>query len=252
MRTQWRACPRFLMLLGLFALLSAADLLLTLHLLNGRVWAREGNPVANWALDLAGWQGLTAYKAGIASAVGTLAWAIASARPRAGVGVLGFGCAAHGFVVVYSCLLPSLVRHHDDGSVADAEAALHREGQLAHQVTKLEAYRAVRDEVIQALDADQCNLAEAVERLAATDLGRDPVWLKSLRSIYGVTTPRDCLAANLLVMACEGFRGDENRTDQFLRRWAPVYQSQFTSPSPPPWELVSPPVWRTGGRPVVF
>src|SRR5262245_15702856 len=93
--------------LVLFGLLSVADLVLTLHLLqqgNGRVY--ESNPLAGWWLARLGSFGLALYKVLCVLLFGTLILTISRLNPRTGGRVLVFGCVAVAVVVCYSgCLL---------------------------------------------------------------------------------------------------------------------------------------------------
>jgi hypothetical protein len=98
------------LLLLAFALLGAADLLLTWRLIHrgdGRVF--ESNPVAGWWLANHGWGGMVAFKGGAILLLGVLACLLAWKRPRTGEFVLVFGCGAQSAVVFYSVLLMCFV-----------------------------------------------------------------------------------------------------------------------------------------------
>src|SRR5262245_20197181 len=94
---------------ALFVLLSVADLILTLHLLqqsNGRVY--ESNPLAGWWLARLGSLGLALHKVLCVFLFGALVVTIFRLNPRKGGQVLAFGCVAVALVVCYSsCLIAS-------------------------------------------------------------------------------------------------------------------------------------------------
>ena len=90
----------------LFALLSLADLILTLHLLQrpgSQVY--ESNPIANAWITSFGLAGLACYKILMVMTVASLCVIISRYRPCVAGRILQLGCAATGMVVLYSCVL---------------------------------------------------------------------------------------------------------------------------------------------------
>lgn len=93
----------------LFGLLSLADLILTMHLLQrpgGQVY--ESNPIANAWITSFGLVGLALYKSLMVVTVAGLCLVISRYRPAAAGRILRLGCVATGTVVLYSCLLSGL------------------------------------------------------------------------------------------------------------------------------------------------
>jgi hypothetical protein len=88
--------------LGLFALLSATDWLLTFALLRGQPDAFEANPLAAACLERYGWVGLGFYK--LAGVVVVIASVILLLRrqPPVAAGVVALGCAVLLCVTVYT------------------------------------------------------------------------------------------------------------------------------------------------------
>ena len=88
--------------LALYVLLSVADLKLTASLLRANDEAFESNPVAAACLERYGWRGLAVYKAaGVVAFAGAVILLIRH-RPKAGAGVVTFGCVALLSVTTYS------------------------------------------------------------------------------------------------------------------------------------------------------
>jgi hypothetical protein len=87
---------------GLYAILSIADLILTFNLLRVNRAAYESNPIAARCLEQFGWGGLTAYKAGAVLIFISATALIARRRPTVGAGVVTFGCAVLFSVTTYS------------------------------------------------------------------------------------------------------------------------------------------------------
>lgn len=88
--------------MGLFALLSAADWMLTFALLRLEPGASEGNPLAAACLEQYGWDGLAIYKGGAIAVVLGSVWLIARRRPATAGGVLVFACSALLAVTMYT------------------------------------------------------------------------------------------------------------------------------------------------------
>jgi hypothetical protein len=93
----------------LFALLSLADLDLTMWLLGLPGGVYESNPLAAWCLGCQGWAGLVLLKTATVLVAGVLLVLYCRFRPRAGQRALTLVCAVVAAVVVYSgCLAASL------------------------------------------------------------------------------------------------------------------------------------------------
>jgi hypothetical protein len=88
--------------MGLFALLSATDWLMTFALLRANPSAVEANPLAAACLDLYGWDGLALYKLGGVVVVLGAVGLIARRRPVVAAGVLALGCSVLMSVTVYT------------------------------------------------------------------------------------------------------------------------------------------------------
>lgn len=93
-----------------YGTLSLADLLLTVHLVDGhsgRVY--ESNPIASACMAAHGKAGLVVYKAAAVLVTGVMIGVICTHRPRLGGRVLVFACSAVGVVVLYSGALALLM-----------------------------------------------------------------------------------------------------------------------------------------------
>jgi hypothetical protein len=85
-----------------YALLSVVDFRFTSALLRANGGAYESNPVAAACLEQHGWRGLALYKAaGVVAFTGSLILLIRH-RPKAGAGVVTFGCLVLLSVTTYS------------------------------------------------------------------------------------------------------------------------------------------------------
>jgi hypothetical protein len=170
---------------ALFAILSTADLSLTIFLLNhSRGLVYEGNPIANAWLSCYGWSGLIIYKVlTISLLAGSLLW-VSLYQTRLAGRVLLFACVTLTLVVVYSA---NMVRNLD---VADEERQLRTEDELA-------VYRSLLHQFAQAsreVRSGSCTLAQATDRLAAAE---NSYWQVLLHRRYPGLTDRECLAAFL-------------------------------------------------------
>jgi hypothetical protein len=93
-----------------YGTLSLADLLLTIHLMDGHSGCvYESNPIASACMAAHGTTGLVVYKASAVLAAGAMIGVICMHRPRLGRGVLVFACSAVGVVVLYSGALALLM-----------------------------------------------------------------------------------------------------------------------------------------------
>jgi hypothetical protein len=88
--------------LGLYALLSATDWLMTFALLRMYPDAVETNPLASACLEQYGWNGLALYKFGGVAVVFGAVILLARRRRSIALGVVALGCAVLLGVIVYS------------------------------------------------------------------------------------------------------------------------------------------------------
>jgi hypothetical protein len=88
--------------MGIYALLSATDWMMTHALLQAHPGAIEANPLAAACLHRYGWDGLAVFKcAGVAVVLGAV-FLIARSRPAVAGGVVALGCAVLLSVTVYT------------------------------------------------------------------------------------------------------------------------------------------------------
>ena len=88
--------------LGLYAVLSVADWMLTFSLLRAHPGAVESNPLAAACLEQHGWRGLALFKLGGVAAFAAAVALIIRRRPAVAAGVVAFGCGALLWVTTYS------------------------------------------------------------------------------------------------------------------------------------------------------
>jgi hypothetical protein len=88
--------------LGLYALLSVADWMLTFALLRIHPGAVESNPLAAACLEQHGWRGLALYKTGGVLVFTAAVVLLLRRRPAIATSVVGAGCAALLWVTIYS------------------------------------------------------------------------------------------------------------------------------------------------------
>ena len=88
--------------LGLYAILSVADWMLTFALLSAHPGAVESNPLAAACLEQHGWDGLALYKLGGVVVFTAAVVLIIRRRPRVAAGVVALGCSVLLWVTTYS------------------------------------------------------------------------------------------------------------------------------------------------------
>jgi Domain of unknown function (DUF5658) len=178
----------------LFALLSLADLSLTWMLLcgsDGRVY--EANPIAGWWLARHGWPGLACFKAGSVLLVLGLVFAVSRSRPQAAARVLWLGSACLAAVTGYSATLCGVALWGGaDFEELQEVAELNRK--ILAENRRMEPFRALLKEVGEATREGRCTLPEAAERLAATEVGRDPARIHALFTLWSECPPSQGLA----------------------------------------------------------
>lgn len=107
--------------LGLYALLSITDWMMTYTLLRMHPGAVESNPLAAACLERYGWDGLAFYKAGgVLVFVGAIGLLIRR-RPPVAAGVVALGCAALLWVTAYTHTL--IIDAHRENAALAADAA---------------------------------------------------------------------------------------------------------------------------------
>src|SRR5260370_15050729 len=160
--------------IALLLLLNAADFALTRFLCAGETGVYEANPVAAWWLLNYGWLCLAGFKPATVLLVVGIATLLMRRRPRLGQGVLGLGCAAGAIAVVVGGYLAGTAGQRDR-QLAAAEASDDAEaGRLDGELARGHDYRTVILSESDKLAAGQSNLANSIERLAATDKASDP------------------------------------------------------------------------------
>jgi hypothetical protein len=220
----------------LFVALSLADLVQTRHLLTRCwPWVYEGNPVAAWVLGAFGWPGLAAFKALSVLVVAGTAAALWRRRPRAGAGVLTFGCLTLAGVVLYSSLLPGAAQALDRAGPDDEAATLEHSRRLDRAMNDMLQHDALKRELLEELTAGRCDLPEALERFVTAPAMPTSVWLRGLHELYHLPADRDCLAANFVHHALKDvvLPPDEHR--RRARQWLGDYRARYRVPDPPPW-----------------
>jgi hypothetical protein len=191
----------------MFALLSLADLALSWWLLGlPGEQVHEGNLAARWWLDHYGWPGLCAFKAALVVLFGGLAAVISRHCPRTGGRVLGAGCAVLVLVVAYSVALG--VGLYRSPEAQELSRALQSAGAFKEKIRTIEAYRPVLAEVCERLVAGRCSLADAVDRLAATEQGGNLLRTWASSGPGPGRPPRESLAASVIVHVVRSVEND--------------------------------------------
>jgi hypothetical protein len=222
--------------LVLFAALTAADLFLTWRLFSvGLSSVSERNPLAAWWLGEFGWPGLAAFKFSTALLTGTSALAISSRRPRAGCGVLAFGCAVLSGVVLYSSVLLGVARELGD-DVRASETAAAEKRRVEQEFATALAYKEFQARLIAELFAGRCTLPEAIEQLLATERAHDRPWLNFLRYLYALDSDRDCVATQFMLQVVGTLEKNPERRSPAARKLFAAYRQQFRTPARLPWE----------------
>jgi hypothetical protein len=235
----------------LFVLLSIADLTLTCWLLRrSGGQAYEANPVAAWWLARHGAVGLACFKAAAVFGVLGLTAFIARHRPRAAAGILTLGCASLAVVVVYSAALSRFVVLPPEGRAGWSEAVLAQRLDALNRDTqgcllRREAFRAWRQALCDDLIAGRTSLRDAVQRVLASEIGRDATWLRGLTPFDPEGSAPERVAVSLIVDVSRQAKGREavgrlerelqqtyGRTSSRLRELLPQ-RSPECSPVPP-------------------
>jgi hypothetical protein len=239
-------------LVGLFVLLSLADLTLTCWLLadsGGQVY--EANPVAGWWLARHGLAGLACWKGATVLLVLALVAFIARRRPRTAGRVLAVGCSCLLFVVVYSA---ALCRAGERRVLEEASRQLKQLEAVNRQVRatqrRMAAFLTLRAEVQQELLAGRCTLRAAADRLTRSARECNPGYLKGLVASGEDRPAEECIAANLIRNAVSSQEGPLQAAE-VARRFEHVFR--LTYGRSPPATLVTPvkflPTrWTVGGE----
>jgi hypothetical protein len=217
----------------LFALLSLTDLALTCWLLGrgaGRVY--EANPLAGWFLARHGLAGLVCFKAAVVLLVFALAAAISGSRPSLAGRILALGCAGLLVVVLYSAVLCRGLSSSPVEGQARARQGNRSEEEFGHRfLAKQRRKEALLADLRQGLVAGRYTLGEAVRRLADSEPGRDPTWLRRLTHLH----PNGSLEARLgafLIMHVVSLHADQ---PQLAWRAALRLERQFDLLWGPSW-----------------
>jgi hypothetical protein len=224
--TAWTPHPRRLLL---FTLLSAADLLLTVALLQSGGRYYESNPIAAWCLDLFDLAGLALFKCGAVAVVVGLATAVARSRPRTGGWILTVSCTAVAGVVGYSCLLAGL--GGGESGHEEIAAARRLDRRLDQQMAVSHRYQVLLDRLCEDYLRHRCTLEEAVEQILQSEKARDDRWLELFRRRYPGYSDRECLAINFVRYTAAAAQA-ESAADQVARRLEAAYRGMFTAPAP--------------------
>ncbi len=220
--------------LGLFAVLSLADFVLTWRLLQrGDGGVYESNPVANWCLAHSGWLGLAFYKLATVALVAGLAVVLARYRPCAGSFVLVFACSALAGVVVYSSALACWEQvPPSDDSAPEVLRIPQRGLWLDREVIKIRDYSALQKQLSEDLLKRRRGLSEAVEILGRSDSGRSPLWLGILRERYPGCSDEECLAANLITCTKEILTDHAGPADGLVCLLEAEFRANYGRPVP--------------------
>ncbi len=195
----------------------------------------EGNPIANWWLAAGGWQGLAVFKFGVAGLVGGLCVLISVYRPHTARKVLTFACSVLLVVVLYSSSLAGYMGAPGPRSETNRLRSLEKNGLvLEKQFQGVKEYQALRRKLGVALLEGRCTLREAVERLRASEMGRQPRWLKILHMHYPNLDDEQCLAANLLEFTRDVSGGDPAAAP-VMARLEGDFQAGYGVPPPRYW-----------------
>src|SRR5262249_51640056 len=94
------------------------------------------------------------------------------------------------------------------------------------------AYRAELTRLSDELVDAKCGLAEAVERLAATERYADPKWQAFLADLFPLPTPLQALAAHLVHQTLTGLgKAAHDRVAAVRRRVEAEFEDAFASPA---------------------
>jgi Domain of unknown function (DUF5658) len=175
--------------LWLFLLLSAVDLAMTwilVHRSRGAIY--EGNPIAAWWLSVAGWVGLTAFKAATVACVLGTCTLISAHRPHASGAILSFACCTLCGVIAYSAFL----------SVQTTVSAPPKSDELDAELASMQDYLRQLHALRAELKEGNCSIGFAVQQLMQCERARDPRLLAILHEQYPGYSDEACLAASLL------------------------------------------------------
>jgi hypothetical protein len=107
-------------------------------------------------------------------------------------------------------------------------------------------YRALLKELGEGLRAGRYALAEAAERLAATQRGKDPHWLAGLASRYPGRALQERFAAHFSVHAVSSPEGDRHTASCLARRLEREFERTYGGPPPHPFDTLLPAAWVQG------
>jgi hypothetical protein len=217
----------------LFAFLTAADLLMTWHLIDlpsGRVY--EWNPVASAWLGSFGWVGLVAFKSLAMVDVMLACIVLSLRRPRLGGGILNAACAATGMVVLYSCCL---CFHDGPNGVYRSEEAVreeHRSWLLDQEIQRGREYQSLMFKLCDDLVADRCLLHEAATQLANSPRAKALYLKPMVRRYYRSWNELECLAIHLSQHALLSLIDDPSSRRDLAERLKQQFREAFAKDPP--------------------
>jgi hypothetical protein len=214
-------------LLVLFGLLGMTDLVLTWWLLRrpaGEFY--EANPVAHWWLARYGWVGLAALKASSILLVAVLTALIARRQRHVAAGLLAFGCALTGGVVLYSVVL-TLTGPHGEG-FQEAERSERLQRDLHRAQTFLVALKRAGSDVA----AGRSTLDEAAQRMATLKEAREPDRMRQVQRLFPDCTWRQGLAALVVRHACRACATDPPTAHRLARQLKGEFLARYGRPMP--------------------
>jgi hypothetical protein len=217
----------------LFALLSAADLVLTWWLLDhSGGLADEANPIARWWLLHYGWLGLACFKAALVLLVLLLTAVISPSRSRAAGRLLALGCAALGIVVAWSSTLCLRAPASGELTAAQLEENEDFKQKAREELRHRHTWRALLENVRDDLVAQRCTLTQAVGRLASPSQTRNHAWLQTLPIWPSSGSLEECLAVFLLSHLAIVLQHRQQTAWEVVLRLESEFHSRFGHPAP--------------------
>jgi hypothetical protein len=182
----------------LYLFLSAADLAMTLYLVNlpgGHIY--EGNPVAGAWLSSFGGPGLAVFKVLAATQVVLACVVICRHRPRLGGAILSAACGVTGAVVIYSACLcfyhgPSSRSLAQDAHLVDDETR-----SIESQRRSQQDYQTLLNRLGDDLATHRCSMTQAIHEVARSPRMQNPFWLRRLREKYPGRTDAECIGLHV-------------------------------------------------------
>jgi hypothetical protein len=187
-------------LICIFVLLSAADLVLTCWLLrpdSGGVY--EANPLARRVVEGAGWLGLTGFKVLMVLFALSLIGIVARYRPWLARSVLQGGCALMGVLVLYSGVLVAGERPRRQEQEQAMSKLNSRGQQLDGEIARKRHFLERFAELGSAVSRRSMSLEDAIADLEQHAMTRDPTWQAMMQEAYPGMSRREVLEMRLLL-----------------------------------------------------